>query len=230
LTIFIFNKKLFLRSRYVLYQTRIVFPYNNPNPIYNIQNQKQDLFTPYEPPAHHPSHSQLYPQVKAENADNKEALVDNNQLGIKAEEVEEKPRLGDYIEKYDPYDEGPSVIPSRSQIFCFDFGMNAEETARLALRSDLPKVTELHTRSATAVKKEEDIPVSSTWDFLTLIISAHDNIDDSPPHLFTVAHEGSYKPPNALLESMALLEASRVKLRGTSPPPSPPPRLPPHRV
>jgi hypothetical protein len=102
---------MFLRSRYVLYQTRIVFPNNNPNPIYNFQ--KQDLFTPYEPPAHHPSHSQLYPQVKAENADadNKEALVDNNnQLGIKAEEVEEKPRLGDYIEKYDPYDEGPSVI------------------------------------------------------------------------------------------------------------------------
>jgi hypothetical protein len=115
------------------------------------------------------------------------------------------------------------VRPSspRSLIFCFDFdfGMNAEETARLALRSDLPKVTEPHTRSTTAVKKEEEIPVSSTRDFLTLIISAHDNIDDSPPHLFTVAHEGSYKPPNALLESMALLEASRVKLRGTSPPP-----------
>ncbi|KIM83067.1 hypothetical protein PILCRDRAFT_450249 [Piloderma croceum F 1598] len=85
---------------------------NNPNPIYNIQ--KQDLFSPYEPPVHHPSHSQLYPRVKAENADadnNQEALVDNNQLGIKAEEREEKPRLGDYIEKYDPYDEGPSSPP-----------------------------------------------------------------------------------------------------------------------
>ncbi|KIM86072.1 hypothetical protein PILCRDRAFT_816626 [Piloderma croceum F 1598] len=63
--------------------------------------------------------------------------------------------------------------------------MNAEETARLALRSDLPRVTEIHT---AAVKKEEETPVS-------------------------IADEGSYQPPNALLESVALLEASRIKIR-----------------
>ena len=71
----------------------------------------QDLFAPYEPPAHHPSHSRLYPEVKAENAD-RDAAINNTRpetnVNVKIEEQgEEKPRQVDYIEKYDPYDEGP---------------------------------------------------------------------------------------------------------------------------
>jgi hypothetical protein len=65
----------------------------------------QNLFTPYEPPAHHPTHSTLYPEIKTESSKS-EVAAEHGLTKIKLEGEDEKPQEPHFIEKYDPYDEG----------------------------------------------------------------------------------------------------------------------------
>lgn len=69
-----------------------------------LNYEAQNLFTPYEPPAHHPAHSILHPEVKAElqgttdEADPHRIKSENDQTQAQS--------LPLFVEKLDPYDEG----------------------------------------------------------------------------------------------------------------------------
>jgi len=167
-----------------------------------------ELFTPYEPPAHHPAHSRLHPQVKAENANTDISNSNTNlQTKVKAEE-EDIYRKPDFIKKYDPYDE--------------------EENARRALRSDGP-TNEPTNLSAVAVKREETPTSADGYQRSHALMRSSAMLGQSrmtpsqqgggikiEPDLSPVDSgwptTDGYQPSNELLESLAMLDQSRITI------------------
>jgi hypothetical protein len=123
----------------------------------------------------------------------------NTPVKIKTEEEDERPRQPDYIEKYDPYDEGAlsvvTILPA-----CSLTGLIQRRSPARPCDQVEPRKTQPHIYQQSLLnKKKLPHPVCNPQ-FLKNVYT----------HLLMAIPVDEYRPSKALLESFAKLEQSRI--------------------